>query len=87
MHAVFVQEAMGEPRMKELLMLLVLRSCSGILYLPCYGMLIHGQMLSVMGPGHMQVVKWAASMCTSAFWLQVSLGYLEAKVEMSCVNC
>lgn len=74
MHAVFVQEVMGEPQTKELLMLLVLRSCSGIPYLPCYGMLIHGQMLPMMGPGHMQDVKQGVTMCFGAFGPQLSLG-------------
>lgn len=71
MHAVFVQEAMGEPRMKELLTPSVLGSRGSI---PCFAVLqggdvlVHGQVLP--GTGFAQVrPQHTATLLVATCWV------------------
>ena len=89
MRAVFVQEVMGEPRMKELLVLSGLRSHGIIPYFAMLqggDVLVHGRMLPGMGFAQVQaqhaamllvaacwMLQWGRSMCIGVFWPRLSL--------------
>lgn len=71
MHAVFVQEVMGEPHMKELLTPSVLRSHGSI---PCFAVLrggdvlVHGRMLPRTGFARVRA-QHAAMLLMAVCWM------------------